>query len=48
MWKSREGEPLKRAAVGPDASCLSIELTFENENAFASTVSIALSTSKAA
>lgn len=42
--RTKEGEPLKRAAVGQDASYLTIELTFENENAFTSPVSIALST----
>ena len=42
--RMNEGEPLKRAAVGQDASYLNIELTFENENTFSSPVSIALST----
>jgi hypothetical protein len=42
--RTQEGEPLKRAAIGQDAAYLNIELTFENENAFTSPVSIALST----
>jgi len=42
--RTKEGDSLKRVAVGQDAAYLNIELTFEDENAFAEPISLALST----
>lgn len=41
---TKEGDSLKRVAVGQDAAYLNIELTFEDNNAFAEPISLALST----